>query len=1185
MGDPVQEYLSDCYRIHSTQGAQDERSFYSPLSNLLNAVGKTLDPQVTCIMELKNYGAGLPDGGLFTPEQVGRSLDRPRMMRQVPSRGVIECKPPSEDIVSIAGGKQVTKYWRKYRKVLVTNFRDFLLVTEDERGNQLVHEGFSLASDELQFWQLLQHPKKAAASKAKDLVRFLRLAFEQGASITSPDVLAADLALYAQEALDRIAQSPLKYFESIRAVLRDSLGLAFSDQQGERFFRSSLVQTLFYGVFSAWVLWARKQGLYKPSRPFDWRTALSYLQLPVFRKLFKEVYEPPELRKLRIEETLDWAGETLNRVNWGLFFETFDSEHAVEYFYEPFLAAFDPRLRKDMGVYFTPKEIVKYMVARVDRVLKDELGVENGFADENVYVLDPCCGTGTFLVEVLRAILKQYGGAGADGADRVHVKEAALRRVYGFEILPASFVVAHLRLNLLLRDEIGAPLDEKTEERAAVYLTNALTGWSAQQEAEIGMIEFREERKVSQRVKRERPILVVLGNPPYSAYAGASPDEEGGLVEPYKGAYTDHRGKRRYRLSDDPTAGGWGIRKFNLDDLYVRFFRVAQRRIAEQTGRGIVCFISNSSWVSDPSFVILRESLLETFDEFWIENMHGDRTISERAPDGNTSQTVFAIPGLTLGIKQGVAVSLWIKRGQEHVAARVFHRDDLTEADAVQRRAHLLATLDEPSFREHYVEALPSKEDRFSFRPRSYSEEYMSWPGLPELCAMPPSNGLMEKRGGALIDIDRDKLAERMKAYFDPKVGWDGLKDFDSGLTKKAAAFEPESVRARARETSSYEESRLVRYLVRPFDMRWCYYSELPSLWNRCRPVLWEQVWEGNAFLMSRPAGVAQPEGTPFYWTTRLADNDAQRGHAYYFPMLIRSSTTNPNNKGNRRRAPANSNQTHLEQATGPAYSTTANLSQSARAYLRSLKLPDPDADTDTAKLIWWHALAIGYSPAYLSENADGIAGDWPRIPLPASKKALLDSAALGMQVAALIDPEAWVEGVSTGPNVIPDIKVIGRIYRREKYLEFEAHQMFRLTANWGYLDSRGAVMPATGRLKLRDYKADERAAMLGGSERHHIKEKQLFELLGHKTYDAWMNEEELWTNIPEKVWGFYIGGFQVIKKWLSYRDERILKRPMTMSEAEEVRAMARRITALILLQPQLDASYLRCKAKPYTSH
>ena len=210
-----------------------------------------------------------------------------------------------------------------------------------------------------------------------------------------------------------------------------------------------------------------------------------------------------------------------------------------------------------------------------------------------------------------------------------------MKRVFGFEILPAPFVVSHMQLGLLLQN-LGAPLSDMTHERAGVYLTNALTGWEpmdpekekAFQAMLTGFPQLLEEQADARKVKQQVPILVILGNPPYNAFAGTAPTkEEKDSVAPYK----------------EGLIKKWGIKKFNLDDLYVRFFRMAERRIAEQTGRGVVCLISNFSYLADPSFVVMRERFLGEFDRLWLDNMNGDsRETGKRTPDGKPDPSVFS---------------------------------------------------------------------------------------------------------------------------------------------------------------------------------------------------------------------------------------------------------------------------------------------------------------------------------------------------------------------------------------------------------------------------------------------------------------------------------------------------------------------------------------------------------------
>lgn len=1149
---PFETYIQDLVDIHSTGAAVKETSYYGALEKLINKLGETLKPKVRCVMQLKNQGAGMPDGGLFTARQFRRkSADQPADP-QNPERGVIEVKGTGDDAWVVARTNQISKYWDKYRQVLVTNYRDFVLIGQDANGKPVNLETYRLADSEAVFWTKAANPRQFAEEQEEQFTEYLKRVMLQAATIASPKDVAWFLASYAKDARARIEKSALPALTQVRQALEEALGVAFENEQGDRFFKSTLIQTLFYGIFSAWVLWHKQGG----QGHFNWRTAAWHLHVPMIKALFEKVATPTHLGKLDLVEVLDWTGDALNRVDRTSFFSQFDEGQAVQYFYEPFLEAFDPQLRKELGVWYTPPEIVQYMVARVDTVLREELNIEDGLADPNVYIFDPCCGTGAYLVEVLKHIDTTLKAKGLGGLVGAHLKSAAMNRVFGFEILTAPFVVAHLQLGLLLQN-LGVPLSNE-QERVGVYLTNALTGWEPPdeegkqrvQQLAFSFPELKQEHDAADQVKQDKPILVVLGNPPYNAYAGVSPEEEQGLVEPYK----------------EGLISKWGIKKFNLDDLYIRFFRVAERCIAEKSPKkGIVCYISNHSWIGEPSFVVLRQNLLRNFDNFWIENMHGNRKTSEYAPDGRTSETIFAIPGFSAGIQQGVAISLWVNNGKdeekEEQNSQVLFRDDVHAAKAAERRAQLLRTLEEKDIDSHYELAKPAKNNRFSFRPAEVSEGYLEWPKVVDLCEEPPINGLFEKRGGALIDIDKDALAEQMRKYYDLDIHWDIIKKSDTRLTKDAARFNAEKARIKILNSEVYDSDRLCRYALRPFDTRWCYYSGVRPLWNEPRPTLYAQLWQGNSFLMSRPSGIAKPEGIPLFCTQVLGDNDFLRGHAYYFPIQLRSviiDTSKP------------ARQMEIEGITDiEEVKITANLSEDVRIYLAQLGITEPDTDVETAGLIWMHALAIGYSPAYLEENADGIRNNWPRIPLPDNREMLMASAELGRQVAALLDTENPVSGVTSGRirSALQAIAVVSRMGDGN----LDPNNDFSLTAGWGHAGKNGITMPGKGRIVERNYSSEEQNLI-----------DNAIQQLGKGTCDIYLNDVAYWKNIPARVWDYAIGGYQVIKKWLSYREQVLLERPLKMEEVSEVTNMARRIAAILLLEPDLNANYEVVKESPY---
>ncbi len=1138
---PLEKYLRELRDIRSTGSAVKETSYYPAMVGLLNEIGKTLKPKVRCVLTPKNQGAGIPDIGLFVSRQ--RFDETEAFINLLPERGVLEVKGTKEQVAKIAQSEQVKKYLQRYGQVLVTNYRDFLLVSKE--AGEL--EAYRLAENEAAFWQAAAHPEDALKIHGERFVEYLKRVLLSNAPLEAPADVAWFLASYARDAKARVEAAGQVALDSIRKALEEALGIQFTGEKGEHFFRSTLVQTLFYGVFSAWVLWHKQAK--KPNDQFDWRLASHYLRVPILRKLFHEVSEPGQLERLNLPEVLDWTAAALNRVNRAEFFSRFEAEHAVQYFYEPFLEAFDPDLRKQLGVWYTPSEIVQYMVARVDTVLREELGLADGLADPNVYVLDPCCGTGAYLVEVLKRIDRTLKERGEEALAAEELKHAAIHRVFGFEILPAPFVVAHLQMGLLLQS-LGAPMGK--DERAGVYLTNALTGWEPPTgpKQKLMFSELEEERDAAEKVKRNTPILVVLGNPPYNAFAGISPTEEQGLVEVYK----------------EGLISKWGIKKFNLDDLYVRFFRLAEKRIAEKTGKGVVCYISNFSYLSDPSYVVMRQRFLTEFDSLWFDCLNGDsRETGKLTPDGKPDPSVFSTEYNREGIRIGTTVGLMVRNEKRAAQPTVRFR----EYWGTNKREELVASLDSPKLNADYELATPEISGRLSFRPSSVSTQYKSWPTLVSLCREAPISGLQEMRRGALMNLDRERLEARMRAYFDRSLDWDDFTSLNVGLTEDGGRFVAKLARERLLKLEEFERESIRRYALYPFDSRWCYHSTARPLWNEPRPALTAQGWAGNQFIVTRMFAERPNEQNVITMTSSLPDYHLLRPNAVAIPLRLRSVSTNPENQ----------QQSFFGEER--AEEERANLSQAAQTYLSSIGIVDVNADAETAALIWMHSLAIGYSPAYLTENADGIRQDWPRIPLPANKDLLLASADLGRNVAALLDTETAVAGVTTGA-IRAELKVIGAAATADgKPLNREAGD-FAVTAGWGHGGKGGITMPGKGKLVTRAYTEAERAALAQGASELGLTPELALAHLGDEACDVYLNGKAYWRGVPLRVWGYTIGGYQVMKKWLSYREEDLLGRALTLDEMREVTSMARRIAAILLLEPALDANYRAVKVECY---
>ncbi|KAB8144288.1 N-6 DNA methylase [Chloroflexia bacterium SDU3-3] len=1112
----VERYLTDLRVIYAAGGVA-ETSGYPPLLALLSAVGAALAPRVLAVAHPASVGAGIPDLALYTGEQIAR--DGQPKSGLLPARGVVEVKGVAADIRALAASAQVKRYLDAYGLVLACTYRAFAVVTADASGAAVLGEVFELAPTADAF--RAADPHTLAQQRGDDLIGFLTRVLLLKAPLRTPKDLAAILAAYAREAALLVErQSSLAAYAGLRSSLEAALGITFQGERGDHFFRSTLVQTLFYGIFSGWVLWHADE----PDRTdqFSWRLAASYLHLPVLQSLFGQMVQQNRLRTLGLLDVLRWADEALARVERAVFFTAFAEREAVQYFYEPFLAAFDPELRRELGVWYTPPEIVRYQVERVDRALREELGVADGLADPNVLVLDPCCGTGAYLVGVIERIAATLRARGDDDLLASDLKQALTSRVFGFELLPAPFVVAHLQLGLLLQRH-GAALEG--EDRAAVYLTNALTGWERGGERAPFMFpELEQEREAASRVKHESRVLVVLGNPPYSGYAGIAMGEERTLSNAYR--TTAHA----------PAPQGQG-----LNDLYVRFYRMAERQIVEGSGYGVVSYISNYSWLDGLSFTGMRERYMDVFDSIWVDNLHGDRIISEYAPDGRTSETVFAIQGNSVGIKIGTAIATLVRRRQHSAPAQVLYRD-WQQARAEERRAALLASISEDAPAQNYTRIEPLLPIGLPLKPREVSADYLKWPLLPALFPI-SFPGVKTSRDDVVVDIDRERLERRMRAYFDPAISHEQMARIAPGAMESTARFAAEVVRTTLQKRGFLPEN-IIRYCYRPFDVRWLYWEPETKLLDEKRTDYKPHVFEGNIWIEGRQK---QPmEHFDRGYVVNVLSDNFGNGLSNYFPLLLAQTSTSP--------------QADMFGEDTPA-EPQANLTPEASAYLGAVG--------GSAEELFYHAIATLHAPAYRSENAGALRQDWPRVPLPATADALQASAALGRQVAALLDPETPVAGVTSG-TVRPELLAMARLRRADGSPVQPQSGDLALTAGWGYRGRGGIVMPARGRTSERPPSPDELAAL-----------GQAAALLGGATCDIWLNDTACWRNVPLAVWEYTIGGYQVLKKWLSYRERPLLERDLSPDEARHVTAVVRRIAALLLLGPALDASYRACAATP----
>lgn len=1160
--DAFEEYRREVVDLANSESTTEE-SYYGPIRELLIEVLDELElpTNVRTGTSENRSGSGTdrPDVALYDGEgDFAVVCGEVKLLDQT----------LEEMATSTARNNQIGRYLAQTGVVLLSNIRGFGLLVPDGDWDSAepVPPDRRHLINRAQLWsnaQVARDGEEIRSNAQAELKELLEHAVTSFAPIAEPETLARILALQARRAKDNF---PDEFGDAVRALIDDfgeALGITFEGEDGEAFFRSSLVQTVFYGLFAGWLLWAQE----KTDEEFEWENIPDYLAIPFLGDLFYELKHPQRISELGLAPRLDVAEDTLSRVDQKRFFDKLsvpslgeeeeDPERAaasaIIYFYEPFLAAFDPDLRKELGVWYTPPEIVKYQVARVDRLLRDKLDCERGLADDRVVVLDPGCGTGAYLIEVLTRIAKQLRSEGVEAELGASLLRAVQNRVLGFEILTAPFVIAHLQIHLILS---GLGAEPGRDERPGIYLTNALTGWGDEETPDLHFPELADEHDLAHRVKQEVPIIVVLGNPPYNRFAGAPIEEERELADHYKGITRDDDGNQQGATE---LYSRFGIQKHLLDDLYVRFFRIAERQIGEEARHGIISYISNNSYLDGRSHPLMRESLLDTFHEIWVDNLHGNRLASERTPWGDACQTVFQTQTGSPGIRVGTSISTFVKHDEDGTSPEVtpIHiRDFWGEAD--KKREALLAALDMDSWDEDQIEeaadkpAGPRVYDEFTsserhnwkFIPYGATGGYEGWYALDGL--FPVSfQGVNPNRGlsGSVIGMQREDLEDRMRDYFSDQMSFEDLKKEHPELCEDRARYTPKATRSLLKQQGGYDDSKIVPYVLFPLDQRYLYYETRDKLLNESRPDLKANLHEDNSFLLAVPQPRRASESVPLFGTTPYDLHVHDRG-TVGLPARIYQEP----------------DQSELFEASesGPRANLNADFWQriSEEWDLRG-DLHSPTALELSDELIRV-CLALGQAPRYQEKHRDSLAQDWARVPLPKNRELFDELADIGATLGALLDPSDNVRRTLQeilGNDVVSQL---GQLRREGEGAISEDD----LTVEISYYGS------ATGRWEERTWGEGE----------------EELPVLGSHTGDLYINDEVYFSNVPKKVWEMEYGGYPVIAKWLGYRHERYRGgKPLKLSEKDTLREIIQRLAAIVSLQPQLDDLYVRAASDPWT--
>lgn len=481
------------------------------------------------------------------------------------------------------------------------------------------------------------------------------------------------------------------------------------------------------------------------------------------------------------------------------------------YFYEDYLKAYDPKMRKGRGVYYTPPPIVNFIIRAVDDILKQTLGIPAGLADhKRVTALDFACGTGTFLLEAFQRIFDNVGGPDSGRANLI-VRDHMLKNLFGFEYLIAPYTIAHLKLSQYLRDK-GHPLKEN--ERLQIFLTNTLE--PIHPEPNFFVPAVTEEAKAAQLVK-EQPILVIIGNPPYSGVSrnmGAAAQK---YVEPYKSVDGKPLGERKHWLQDD----------------YVKFIAFAQSKM-DQVDEGIVGVITNHNYLDGPTFRGMRQSLLGTFDGIYVLDLHGSAQRKERAPDVHDDENVF-------DIKPGVAVAIFIRSKRY---ARFVQYGELWG----KRESKYKALADLALGRIEWQEVNPSSPN-YVFKPQASNLESIRGYPVDQIFEI-GTTALQTSRDDFAIAFTRDELMVRLNALNDTSI----LDEEFRHLLKArpGTGFPPGdsdfwSLKSARQELHS-RSAEVAELLYRPFDVRYVIYDD--AVVHRMKREVSDQMRRPNLALL-----------------------------------------------------------------------------------------------------------------------------------------------------------------------------------------------------------------------------------------------------------------------------------------------------------------------------------------------
>jgi predicted helicase len=868
--------------------------------------------------------------------------------------GYLEAKAPScEHLDTVEQSEQLKRYLATFPNVILTNFLEFRLYRNGERiakaviGRSAVllklqqvpplereHELIGLLEKFFSFVLPKQRNAEELAQELAKRTRFLR------------DEI---IALEQREGEKLRVDSILGFYQAFRDYL--IAGLTYKS------FADLYAQTVTYGLFAART---------RATNGFNRRLAYSYIPptIGILRDIFQFVSQG------KLPEAMNWIIDDIVEVLANadpdeiLRSRTQSSDlrprDPIIHFYETFLAQYDPVTREKRGVYYTPEPAVRYIVESLHRILQEHFQRSEGLADESVTVLDPAAGTGTFLVEAARKAVTEHENRYGAGSKTEFVRKHILADFYAFELMMAPYAVGHLKISYMLR-ELGFALED--EDRFKLYLTNTLEWEDLAQTKIPGIASLAEESHLAGKVKKETPILVILGNPPYSGHSANFGDWIVNKVREYHKVDGKPLGEKNPK---------W------LQDDYVKFIRFAQWKL-DQAGEGVLGFVTNHSYLDNPTFRGMRASLMTSFDEIYVLDLHGNALKKEKCPDGSKDQNVF-------DIRQGVAISIFVKKKGKKKGCSVFH------AECWGLREQKYDWLSVNSIRSTHWKKLSPKPPHYLFVPRDEDllHRYLSFPQITEIF---PVNSVG-------IVTARDRLTIR----WTPEEVWNTVMHFvrqDPESARMAFELGNDAQDWKVKwaqddlKKSGPDRKNIVPILYRPFDIRYTYYTGKSQGFHcRPRPEVMQHMLKENLALITRRQMLPGLPCNYFFVTKYLVSDGAIRsdnkGGESVFPLF----------KYIERKEEKSSKSSSVFLLFEPKETYRHRIPNLSEKILKALKEAFPKPITPIQ--IFSYVYAISYSKIYRNKYAEYLRMDFPRVPFTTDYPLFTRLAKLGEKLVEL---------------------------------------------------------------------------------------------------------------------------------------------------------------------------------------